>query len=256
MFQSIAFAAPSKTVSTSLNDLILSYSYELEAKSQSEEDSELIKSLFSAKVSAYMDQNGPDLFRKELQGFLNTLPVSDQTILLQTTANNKNASPEELQEALVKIGEMDKAIAGDSANWSLDIYNRPWAFLATVVTVALVTYLVVDAIVEDEEEYGSDNDQTGSVDGTERIVLYFYGDSSFSADYDSEEDDYDCDWFSGSYAESSAISEARYSCRNDYRVRDEGLTSACSGYVSTSISQSGSTCYVDATLTVSYTIGD
>lgn len=265
--QSFAFnaSASDKVSSTTLQDIIISYQYELEAKDLTKEQTETINELFKAKLNAYMATKGDLAFKAELKKFLKSLPSSDYSIQILSAIHNIN-SKNDLEEALVSSKNLSKTIAGDSANWTSDFVSDPLMIGLALAAVALVTYLIVEAQNETEEDFGNGNNNTGSVDGTQRIVLYFNGSDSVTHYVSEEEQDEDpfigCSdfYWSTSRIEDNAVDEARWRCRADSRVIEQGLQSACNDYVSVSTSGSLSfdtlTCRASATLTVSYTIGD
>ncbi len=261
LFQSLllnASVAERAKENVSLRDLVISYSYELEAKKLSADEVKLVESLFKAKINAYMEEKGANEFRKELKTFIESFPKNDQTELLIKTVQNQKATKAELQSTLIELNKLDQVVAGDSANWSFGFLADPVMALIAVGVVALVTYLIADAIIDDEKEYGDDNGNTGSVDGTNRIVLSFYGSDSVYVYGPSDEEDtfWDpCDEVNTWRLRDNAEYEALSRCLNDYRVVERGLQAACRSNLTSSVSSSFDTsCDADARTSVSYTV--
>lgn len=223
----IAFANPAVS-STTLQDILVSYNYEVQASGNNSIE---IEDKFKELIKDYYQSVGSAQFGTELSTFISTLPNSEETEQLLELVDLQQISPEETLAIIDDKKLIEKSLAGDSANWT----NKPALKYGVFIALVLATIVIVAVLTAGDDLAEIPGDYSGTTTNDDGSVTVYKRFTSSRTDLALTE--LDCNQSNSSVQSmiQSVTSEVIAKCTSDADLIAEGGTHACESRVYTEV---------------------
>ncbi len=234
-----------------LKDIFVAYDFEVQSNGNT---SVVIDDQFKKLIKDYYISVGSEEFSYELSEFIKTLPNSDEKEQLLHLVDIQGSSPEKTLEMINQGQILEKALAGDSANWTNNTTLATGVFIALIVATIVITAVLASqttTIYDDAEPKNDSTTTSTNDDGSVTVYKRFTG-------YRTDTALTEVECVEGNATVNnmlqSAINEVTSECLSDSGIISKGLTGTCDERVFSEVRfRRLNTCDVYAEIRLSYT---